>query len=184
MVALVVIALAATQNRGGFLGVAAGAAIGLAFLKDRLTLVVHAVVITAIALGLATMLDLKVPFAGLQGRGYSASQLMDNITSLGGADSPGNLGGTMEGREQLWSRILDKQVTDGRLIDGSGLGQNLASEVGVYDAGKETLRSPHNSHLHVTARMGLAGMSLWCALWLCWCWRAISPLLVLAHDQH
>jgi O-antigen ligase len=182
MVALVVIALAATQNRGGLLGVAMGAAIGLAFVKDRRKLVVHAVVIIALGLGLAILLDVRVPYSGVQGRAYSASQLVDNIMSLGGADTSGNLEGTVDGREQLWSRILDKQMTDGRLLDGSGFGQNLASEVGVYDAGKDTLRSPHNSHLHIMARMGLAGLALWCALWLCWYWRVIKGCRHLAQQ--
>jgi hypothetical protein len=174
VMALVVIALAATQNRGGLLGAAAGATIGLAFVRNRLGLVARAVVVTAVGLGLASMLSVKVPFAGVQGREFSAAQLVANVVSLGGEDSPGNLGGTVKGRQELWSRILDKQVADGRLIDGSGFGQNLAAEVGVYDEGKDTLRSPHNSHLHIMARMGVLGLSLWIALWVGWYWRLIA----------
>ncbi len=174
VMALVVIALAATQNRGGLLGVVAGATIGLAFVRNRLGLVARAVVVTAVGLGLASMLSVKVPFAGVQGREFSAEQLVANVVSLGGEDSPGNLGGTVKGRQELWSRILDKQVADGRLVDGSGFGQNLAAEVGVYDEGKDTLRSPHNSHLHIMARMGVLGLSLWIALWVGWYWRLIA----------
>jgi O-antigen ligase len=174
VMAFVVIALAATQNRGGLLGVVAAATIGLAFMRNRLGLVARAVVITAVGLGLASLLSLKVPIAGVQGREFSAAQLVANVVSLGGEDSPGNLGGTVKGRQELWSRILDKQVADGRLVDGSGFGQNLAAEVGVYDEGKETLRSPHNSHLHIMARMGLVGLSLWIALWVGWYWRLIA----------
>src|SRR5215211_3188566 len=68
VMALVVIALAATQNRGGLLGVVAGAAIGLVFVRNWLGLVARAVVITAIGLGLASMLSLRVPLLGLEGR--------------------------------------------------------------------------------------------------------------------
>jgi hypothetical protein len=182
VMALVVIALAATQNRGGLLGVVAGAAIGLAFARNRLGLVARAVVIIAFGLGLASLLSLKVPFPGLQGREFSAAQLVANVASLAGEDSPGNLGGTVKGRQELWSRILDKQVTDGHLVDGSGFGQNLAAEVGVYDAGKDTLRSPHNSHLHIMARMGLVGFSLWIALWMGWYWRLIAGCRRLARE--
>ena len=107
----------------------------------------------------------------MQGRDFSASQLIDNVVSLGGAESPGNLGGTVKGREELWSRILDKQIRDDHLVVGSGFGQNLAQEVGVYDEGKDSLRSPHNSHLHILARMGLIGLGLWVALWSAWYWR-------------
>ena len=74
----------------------------------------------------------------------------------------------MDGRTELWTRILDKQVDDGLLVEGSGFGPNLAAQVGVLDDGKETLRSPHNSRLNVLARMGLDGISLWIALWMGW----------------
>jgi hypothetical protein len=182
VMALVVIALAATQNRGGLLGVVAGATVGLAFVRNRLGLVARAVVVTAIGLGLASMLSVKVPSAGGHGREFSATQLVANVVSLGGEDSPGNLGGTVKGRQELWSRILDKQVADGRLVDGSGFGRNLAAEVGVYDEGKDTLRSPHNSHLDIMARMGLVGLSLWIALWVGWYWRLIAGCRRLARQ--
>jgi O-antigen ligase len=182
VMALMVIALSATQNRGGFLGVVAGAAIGLALLRNRLGLLARVVVIAAVGLGLASILSLRVPIAGLQGREFSAAQLVTNVLSLGGEDSPGNLDGTVRGRQELWSRILDKQVADGRLVDGSGFGQNLAAEVGVYDDGKDTLRSPHNSHLHIMARMGLVGLSLWIALWVGWYWRLIAGCRRLARQ--
>jgi hypothetical protein len=182
VIALVVIALAATQNRGGLIGVVAGATIGLAFVRNRLGLIARAVVIAAVGLGLASLLSLKVPIAGAQGREYSADQLVANVVSLSGEDSPGNLGGTVKGRQELWSRILDKQVADGRLVDGSGFGQNLAAEVGVYDEGKDTLRNPHNSHLHILARMGLVGLSLWIAMWAAWYWRLIAGCRRLARE--
>lgn len=173
MMCLVVIALAATQNRGGLLGVTLAAALGLAFMADRGRLAVRALVVIVLCLGLASTFSLKLPLAGVQGREFSTSQLVANVVSLGGEESPGNLGGTVEGRQQLWSRILDKQVRDGRLVEGSGFGQNLAAEVGVYDEGEATLRSPHNSHLHIQARMGLVGMGLWIALWLAWYVRLV-----------
>jgi O-antigen ligase len=173
LVALLVIALAATQNRGGLLGVSAGAAVGLVFVRERLRLIVPAVFVLGVALGLAILLSVQVPWAGEQGRAFSASQLAANVVSLGGKESPDGLGGTVQGREQLWSRILDKQERDGRLVDGSGFGPNLAADVGIYDEGKDTLRSPHNSHLHVLARMGLVGLGLWILLWLGWFRRLV-----------
>ena len=180
--ALIIIALSATQNRGGLIGVVAGASIGLEFLRNRMALVVRVVVITAVGLGLASTLSLKVPIGGLQGRDFSAQQLMANVMSLTGTGEPGNLGGTVDGRKELWSRILAKQIADGRLIDGAGFGQNLAAEVGVYDEGKETLRSPHNSHLHILARMGVIGLSLWIGVWVAWYWRLIAACRRLARQ--
>ncbi|MFI7060930.1 O-antigen ligase family protein [Kribbella sp. NPDC050124] len=182
LMALLVVALAATQNRGGLLGVLAGGAVGLAFLRNRVGLAARVVLVMVVGLGVASLLSLKVPMPGLQGREFSASQLVANVVSLGGKDSPGNLGGTVEGRQQLWTRILDKQIDDGHLVDGSGFGQNLASEVGVLDAGKDTLRSPHNSHLHILARMGIVGITLWIALWVGWYWRMVAGCRRLARE--
>jgi O-antigen ligase len=182
VLALVVIALAATQNRGGLIGAVAGATIGLAFLRNRLGLVARVVIITAVGLGLASLLSLRIPIGGLQGRDFSADQLVANVVSLGGKEESGNLGGTVEGRQQLWTRVLHKQINDGRLIDGSGFGQNLAAEVGVYDDGKESLRNPHNSHLHILARMGVVGIVLWIALWLAWYWRLVTACRWLAES--
>ncbi|TCN43194.1 O-antigen ligase-like membrane protein [Kribbella orskensis] len=182
LMALLVIALAATQNRGGLLGVVAGATVGLAFLHNRAALAARAILIVVVGLGMASLLSLKIPMAGVQGREFSASQLVANVVSLGGKESPGNLGGTVQGRQELWSRILDKQIADGRLVHGSGFGQNLATEVGVYDEGKESLRSPHNSHLHIVARMGLVGISLWIALWIGWYWRLVAGCRRLARQ--
>jgi O-antigen ligase len=180
--ALLVIAFVATKNRGGLLAAAAGGAVGLAFVRNRLGLFARITLVVTFGFGAASLLSLKVPFAGLQGREFSASQLASNVASLGGKEAPGNLGGTVAGREQLWSRVLAKQVADGHLVDGSGFGQNLAKEVGVYDAGKDTLRNPHNSHLDIMARMGLVGIGLWIALWAAWYWRLLIGCRRLARE--
>ena len=66
IMALVVMALSATQNRGGLLGATAGAVVGLAFFPsgDRLRLIVRAVAVTVLGLVLAAQLSLKIPTAG------------------------------------------------------------------------------------------------------------------------
>ena len=160
VLALLVIALAATQNRGGLLGVSAGATVGLVFVRERLRLVVPAVLVIAVGARPGHPAVPEGPVRGSRRAGSSRRPSWSPTWSASAARShPGNLGGTVEGRQELWSRILDKQVRDGHLVDGSGFGQNLAAEVGVYDEGKDTLRSPHNSHLHILARMGLVGFS-------------------------
>ena len=181
--ALVVIALAATQSRGGLLGVAAGATVGLVFVRERLRLIVRAVAVSTLGLGLAVVLPITIPSAGEHGRAFSASQLVANVQSLGGGGQPHqDLEGTVAGRQQLWSRILHKQVTDGHLADGSGFGPNLAAQVHVYNQGDETLRNPHNSHLDILARMGVVGLSLWIALWAAWYWRMFAGCRRLARE--
>ncbi|MFC5993669.1 O-antigen ligase family protein [Pseudonocardia hispaniensis] len=173
VVSLGVIALAATQNRGGLLGVVAGSLVGLMFLRDRARLVGKAVAVMALVIAIDTVLPLRLPIDGLQGRDFSSAQLIANVMSLGGSESPGNLGGTVDGRQELWSRVLNKQIEE-RLVEGAGFGVNLAAEVNVYDDGEESLRNPHNSHLNVLARMGVVGGALWVALWLGWYGRLIA----------
>ena len=88
----------------------------------------------------------------------------------------------MAGRDQLWSLVFHQQVTDGKLVYGFGFGVNLPYLVGDYQVttGPDPLRSPHNSHDDVLARLGLIGISLWIALWLGWYWRLIAGCRRLA----
>ena len=184
IMAVLTIALSATQNRGGLLGAAVGAVVGLAYYRDRMRLIIRAVLVVTIGLALATVLPLKVPASGpaVQGqRSFSASQLIANFTSLLGSKNSSQLVGTVNGRTQLWSLIYDKQVADALLIRGSGFGPNLAYEVGVFESNpSDPLRSPHNSHLDILARMGLLGLSLWIAMWLAWYRRLIRGCRRLA----
>lgn len=173
ILALVTIALVATQNRGGMLAVLVGGLVGLAYLQRGAQVFTKAFAVGAVGLVLALLLPLRMPLEGWQGRGFSADQLLANVSSLVPSQAPANLKGTVDGRRVLWTRIIDKQVTDGRLVEGSGFGQNLAAEVGVLDEGQATLRNPHNSHLHVLARMGLVGLVLWIALWAAWFRRLV-----------
>jgi hypothetical protein len=158
---------------------------GLAFLpgRERLRLIVRAVAVAALGLGLAVALSLQVPGTSQsQGRAFSASQLVDNVLSIGAGAGAGDLGGTVAGRNQLWSLIFHQQAVEGKLFDGLGFGVNLPYLVGdtqVTD-GSNPLRSPHNSHDDVLARMGLIGISLWIALWLGWFWQLVMGCRRLA----
>lgn len=183
LLALVAMALSATQNRGGLVGATAGLLVGLLFLpaRDRLRLIVRVVVIATLGLGLAVQLSLKIPTSEARSRALSASQLIQNITSIGGARS-GELAGTVAGRNVLWTLVYDEQVREGKLIDGFGFGVNLPYLVNdtQVTSGSDPLRSPHNSHDDVLARMGLIGISLWIALWLGWYWRLVMGCRRLA----
>ena len=173
ILALGVMALSATQNRGGLLGAVMGAAVGLMFYRDRLRLIGRAVVVIGAGLVLALLLPIQIGTGG-QGRTFSASQLIANVASISGASEAGNLSGTVAGRDQLWTLIYHEQISQGRLIYGSGFGVNLVAQVGdtaVTNDASDPLRNPHNSHLDVLARTGLVGFSLWVALWVGWYWR-------------
>jgi hypothetical protein len=183
IVALVTIVLAGTQSRGNLLAVTAGAIIGLALAANRRWLIIRAVSVISIALAMAILLSVRIPVTGGQGRAFSISQLVANVASIGGAQEAGNLGGTVYGRELLWSQVLDKQVADGLLIEGYGFGPNIALMAGGVEAEgtpSDPLRSPHNSHLDIIARLGMVGFFMWLALWACWYWRMLMGCRRLA----
>jgi hypothetical protein len=181
-VAVVVVMLVVTQNRGGLLAAVAGTAAGLALVSPRARRRALHLATVAVLLVVTALAVVPLPVGGAQGRDFSASQLIRNVLSLGGSDVPGNLNGTTRGRIVLWSRVLDRQVATGRLVDGSGFGPNLAAEVGVYDEGTTALRSPHNSHLDILARMGLLGLALWIAVWACWYRQVVGGCRRLARE--
>jgi hypothetical protein len=188
VIALVTIALAATQNRASLIGVAAGAATGLAFLpgRERWRLVARAVAVLALGLGLAFGLSVQIPApSGSEGRAFSASQLVDNVLSIGaGGGASGGLGGTAAGRDQLWTLVFHEQLVEGSLVDGLGFGVNLPYLVGDTQVtyGSDPLRSPHNSHDDILARMGLIGISLWAIWWLGWYWQLVTGCRRLARS--
>jgi O-Antigen ligase len=184
IVSLVVIALAATQNRGGLLSAVAGLTVGLAFFRHRLRLMMRAVVVVALIVGIGSLLPLKIGgTAASQGRAFSVSQLYANVASIAGSQETGNQNGTAQGRKELWSQVLQRQQSDDRLVYGYGFGPNLAYLAGGVTASGYTsdpLRSPHNSHLDVMARLGVVGLSLWIALWAGWYWRLVTGCRRLA----
>ena len=184
IVALLVMVLSATQNRGGLLGATAGAAVGLAFFpsRQRLRLIVRGIAVTVIGLFVAVQLNLSIPTASNQGRAFTASQFISNIVSIKANASSAT--GTAAARDLLWGLIYKQQVADGRLIDGYGFGVNLPYLVNdtQVTGGADPLRSPHNSHDDILARLGLIGISFWIALWLGWYWRMIAGCRRLARS--
>jgi hypothetical protein len=161
--AIMVVGLSATKNRGGL--VASVAALAVAWLlcreRSRLTVCIIATIMLAATFGWA--LNARV---ASNDREISVAQLAKNIRSVtGGGDA--QLESTAEWRAQLWSRLLKESRATGRVMTGWGFGPNIALELGFAGA-DDSLRSPHNSHLGVYARMGLIGSFLWGALWLTW----------------
>jgi len=164
MLATVVLATTATQNRGGL--VAAGVALAIAWLLSRysLSLVLSGVGTVAFVLLFAWSIDFKVT---ADRREISVGQLIQNIVSLSGEESS-ELGATVQWRQDLWKSVLDLTRREQKLFAGWGFGTNLAEQLGFQGDAALPLRSPHNSHLDVLARMGLVGAGLWVALWWSW----------------
>jgi O-antigen ligase len=84
------------------------------------------------------------------------------------ANASGNLQSNVEFRQQLWSDVIAKAEGEHKLLTGLGFGRNIAADLGFAPDTSGFLRSPHNSHLDVFARMGLIGTALWIVLWLTW----------------
>ena len=164
MLATLVIGITATQSRAGL--VSACAVLAVAWLLSRygVRMVLYMVGTVALALVFAWSIDLKMT---TDRREISVGQLVQNIGSLSG-DKSSDLGTTVKWRDDLWNSVLDRTSEEKKLPAGWGFGPNLAEELGFEGDAAQPLRSPHNSHIDVLARMGLIGAGLWIALWLSW----------------
>ena len=97
-------------------------------------------------------------------RQISVGNLADNFVSIFGSSSKSDLDGTRAFRLAWWSKIVDYTVFGPHFWAGKGFGVNLADDDGFQPTLDHSLRSPHNSHLSVLARMGVPGLVLWMLL--------------------
>ncbi|MGH3607907.1 MAG: O-antigen ligase family protein, partial [Pseudonocardiaceae bacterium] len=183
--AIVVILAVGTQNRGGL--VAALAAIVLTgVLMGRRRWNMAGVMVGTVLVGLLLAWGLDARLPGGQGRYYSASQLVENVTSITQGQNSA-LGGTVAFRDQLWAGAIDLASSRGALATGLGFGPNIAQQLGVSIGVGDPLRSPHNSHVDILARMGIFGTVLWGAFWVSWfalmLWRSSSGSLLSAEQR-
>jgi O-antigen ligase len=162
------ILVAGTQNRGGLVAAVAGLGVCVLLTQQRARLIIVGVVAGAFILSMAWATDIS--YTGPQGRAVSASQLINNVTSVaGGSSSDSNLSSTVAWRNQLWGTAFSRTIESGQLATGWGFGINVAKELGVPEANfNPPLRTPHNSHLDMLVRTGLIGSALWILLWIAW----------------
>jgi hypothetical protein len=97
------------------------------------------------------------------GRSLSVEQISKNIASIVSDTGGDELEGTKIWRQIWWNEIIDYTFGGQYFWTGKGFGVNLATDDGI-PAETEALRSPHNSHLTVLARMGVPGLGLWLLL--------------------
>ena len=166
---LLLLALAANtgivvaSNRGGMVAYAAGC--GLAYRlrppEARVGRLAYAFVLF-VALGL-----LAGPLASINGGGRSISidQIVLNVQSVFGQGDT-HLDGTKKWRLLWWEKIIGYTVDGPYFWTGRGFGINLAVADGF--AVVKELRSPHNGHMTVLARMGVPGLALWLAMLGAW----------------
>ncbi len=171
IVGVLALLVAASQSRGGFLAALGTAAIAFAYLPAgrRRRLVFSVTAGLLVVLTVVWTLDLR-----LQGerRDVSLQQLTANLASIAGSTDNEELSGTVQWREGFWQQVLNDLLSSQAWLNGIGFGPILPDryEVDVgntnNDPNAQPLRSVHNSHLTILARVGFPGFGLWVLLWL------------------
>ncbi len=153
--------IAATLNRGGFLALLLSSGFAATHARPsramRVALVVGALTNVAI---LASVLDL-LPRYQVNDRVIGIEQLYTNVVSIFWDVEGFSGSGTKRWRLAWWGKIIDYTMFGDYFWTGKGFGINLADDDGFQVAADRSLRSPHNGHLTILARMGVPGFVLW-----------------------
>ena len=162
--------MVAIVNRGGMLAMAtSGAALLFARRAGR---VVSLMFVVTLSFTVLVAVDPEVEVPG--NRPFSVGQVLDNLTSILGESEGAEIGGDLQGtksfRLRWWSEIVDYTFNGPYFWTGKGFGVNLANDDGFQVTEDESLRSPHNGHFEVLARMGVPGILLWGGLNLAYAW--------------
>ena len=112
-----------------------------------------------------TGISVEVPNG--KGRELSFAQIVSNVRSTFGDVGTDGLDSTKEWRTNWWKDIVHDTVGGKHFWTGQGFGINLADEYG-YQVGDRTLRSPHNAHMTILARMGVPGLVAWIVVLGAW----------------
>lgn len=159
-----------TSNRGGMVAFGAAVLIALA-MRPREPRLARPVLITVAFLAALVLINPRIEVPG-QYRPISLDQVTENVQSLFQSSDAGGLNRTVSWRFEWWEKILDYTFTGPYFWGGKGFGVNLAVSDGI--AAPDVLRSPHNGHLTVLARMGVPGFALWLAMLGAWYAAALS----------
>jgi len=157
------IGLVMASNRGGMVAFALGGALAwmLRPPEARVSKLAYAFV-GLVLVGVAVGPMMRINDGG---RSISVEQIVLNVKSIfGQGDS--HLDGTKKWRLEWWQTIWGYTVHGDYFWTGRGFGVNLAKEDG-FDVIEE-LRSPHNGHMTILARMGVPGLALWVLLQVAW----------------
>ena len=145
-----------TLNRGSFVTVLMGVFFALFLHFSRRWL--KPVVIASVVLFGLYIAGVEVDLGGA--RKVSYEQIVLNIESILGNTDVSYLESSKQWRLNWWKKILGYTIYGDYFWLGKGFGINLAADDGFQNA-DGTLRSPHNSHLMILARMGVPGFVLW-----------------------
>ena len=102
--------------------------------------------------------QVEVPVAG---QTHSIEKLLTVVGGISMDKEKDVHGGTVEWRLEWWKKIVGYTFQGKYFWTGKGFGLNLADDDGFQVLEDRSLRSPHNSHLTVLARMGVPGFAAW-----------------------
>jgi hypothetical protein len=166
--------LLAITNRGGMLAFMAGIGFLVLFRSRRVRLA-PGLYAGALAIVVVLLVDPQIEIPG--GRTVSVDQLTENIASIAGSSESKALEGTKEWRLNWWGQIVGYTFGGRHFLTGKGFGINLATDDGFQVTDDESLRSPHNGHMTILARMGVPGFLLWIAALGSWFIAAFRCML-------
>lgn len=173
----VLLGVTGAVSRGGLM--AFMIAFGISFLmRPKNAWSTRLVIIMTVVITLVLISDVSVKVPGRE-RDFSAQQLFLNVvTTFNTNEAVGDLDDTKTWRLDWWKTIYDYTVLGDYFWTGKGFGVNLANSDGFQVfLESESLRSPHNGHLNVLARAGVPGLTLWCLIFIAWCWTMLSVYL-------
>jgi hypothetical protein len=120
---------------------------------------------------------IKIEVPGGKGRHISWDQFVVNFLSTFGSSQHGALESNKEWRLNWWGDIVDYTVNGKYFWTGKGFGINLADDDGYQVHEHSQLRSPHNVHMTVLARMGVPGAAAWVVMHGTWLYCVWSTYL-------
>ena len=152
--------LAATKARGALLAILAAFVLVLLFgpLHTWGKPVAASVVLAGVLFALNVVVRTPTP------REISLDQFVVNLRSVMSVRAEQFSEESRAWRLEWWGKIIDYTLWGEYFWKGKGFGVNLADEDGFQVTADHSLRSPHNSHLTILARMGVPGFAMWVLL--------------------
>lgn len=158
---LISFVVAASINRGGFLALLFAAAFAAYCARLKRVAVLGIVFGLFVLFGVFSSANDLLPEYRRGDRAISVEQLTTNIQSIfADVDNFGGTG-TKHWRLEWWNSIIAYTFDGDYFWTGKGFGINLADDDGFQVTADNSLRSPHNGHLAILARMGVPGFTVW-----------------------
>jgi hypothetical protein len=181
LLTLVVAIMLITASRGGLLSCLVPLLIA-SVLGGHITRLVKLLAIGAVVLLVAYAVDFSIPLPGANaGRTIGPEQLIDSFKSITGNSDSANLDATKEWRLRWWKAIVEYTLHGPYFWTGKGFGMGLAEADGFIvglELGGPILRSPHNVHFTILARLGIPGIVLWGLLLGVWLLMMLRNIVI------